>query len=322
MNRSFIFGMMLVAASGTFAADQPVASEVWMALPAKSGEAVDDLFSQPDKWKDARSRVDEVMFSTKENVSDRELKRWLPLAKGWGLKVALRSGIGQGSTKEVFDGLKEKMDRFAKDGGEIDAIVLEKPMWSYVHQRGLTEEKAVEETSGVVAMIEKAYPNVRVGLMESFPQFQLETIEDFVGKVQARITREGGEEKARGLAMFQLEFNWADKSLYAPTYVKWDTLDTMKQFCAKAHLIYGLRFAAAEYPQMREQGLADDMCWFVSTMYQEHEYKTTDGEPLPQYVIMSAESPKAKLLPDDTGYGYTRLVDMFCRRFLPENVRK
>jgi len=140
-----------------------------------------------------------------------------------------------------------------------------------------------------------------------------------VGKVQQGLTE---TDKGGGLNFFQLDFDWADKTLYAPKYVQWTVLNSIKDYCAKEHLIYGLRFAAAEYSQMQKQRLADDQCWYVSTLYQGHEYKATDASPLPQYILMGAENTNAALLPDNSGYSYTRLVNVFCSRFLPNDIRK
>lgn len=93
--------------------------EVWMTPPSfDNGKCFRELFDQPNKWKDARSQVDVLVYADhmlNRQFNDAELQKWFGMVNKWNLKFALEVGAIKewGKTGEAtFKAEKPMWDRF------------------------------------------------------------------------------------------------------------------------------------------------------------------------------------------------------------------
>jgi hypothetical protein len=88
---------------------------------------------------------------------------------------------------------------------------------------------------------------------------------------------------------------------------------------ARSKLPFSLIYWSADYPRMKQLGLADDSTWYVGVMRQGYDYRFVDGAP-DQVVIESWVGAPSRAVPETGDWTFTRSVRDFVQKFVgPKN---
>ena len=305
--------MLFVFASSILHAQVSLSKpEVWMMPP---GCCFRDLFTQPEQWKETRSRVDVIGCADHwlhKQFTDDELRAWLPMLDTWGLKFGLEVGAVKpwGTTgQKTFDIERRMWDRFQSLGGRIYALAMDEPLCCVRQNLKKPDEYAVEETAQFIALVRKNYPDIRVGDIEAYPFIPLADQIAWIDALQARLA----QMKVRGLDFFRLDVDWVHFIVGNPG--SWREVKTLEGACRARKLPFSLIYWAAGFPALQRKGLADDATWYTSIMSQGYDYALVGGSP-DEYVIESWVGAPSRSVPETDEWTFTRSVLDFCRRFV------
>ena len=299
----------------------PAASrpEVWMMPPAApDGSSLRELFEHPDQWAETRSRVDVLGYADhilNKQFTDEQLRTWLPQLGKWNLKRGLEVGAIKpwGTTgRKVFEIQRVAWERFQSLGGKIDSIAMDEPLCCVRRDLKLPDDYAVEETAQFIALVRNNYPDIRIGDIEGYPFLQAPDLIAFLDKLQARLK----ELNVRGLDFFRLDVDWnhfTNGNALLPG--NWRDVKNLEIACRQRKLPFSLIYWPADYPRMRQLGIADDSTWYVGVMRQGYDYLFVGGAP-DQYVIQSWVGAPSRELPENGEWTFTRTVLDFTTKFV------
>ena len=117
----------------------------------------------------------------------------------------------------------------------------------------------------------------------------------------------------RGLDFYRLDVNWV--VFTARNQGSWKEVATLEKYCRGRKLPFSLIYWAADYPQLKRLGLADDSTSYISVMHQGYEYATVKGDP-DQYMLSSWINAPSHSVPETGDSTFTRCVLDFTRRFV------
>jgi hypothetical protein len=292
---------------------------VWMIPPSNNnGSKFRELFeSTPDSWRLTRSKIAGLGYADhwlNSQFTDEELRKWLPQIAKWGLKFGLEVGAVKpwGTTGEKTFGIERKMwDRFIADGGTIDSIAMDEPLAACRDELHLPKEVAIEQTAQFVALVHRNYPKIKIGDIEAYPSFQADELLNFADAVQDRLKQLG----VRGLDFFRLDVDWMHFVVKTEAgRFGWAGVRSVETGLRNRRIPFSLIYWAADYPSLKQQGLATDDTWKASILRQEREYASAGGNP-DEVVIESWLETPAKSTPESDPATFTNSVLEFWRRF-------
>lgn len=313
MNFIKIFSAMMVLLLTTTTYSKP---EVWMTPPGfDNGKCFRELFDQPNRWKDARSKVDVLVYADhvlNRQFTDTELKKWFGMVNKWNIKFALEVGAIKewGTTgKATFNVQKPMWDRFRSLGANIYAIALDEPLIATRHYLKKDDDYALRETADFIARVRKAYPDMLIGDIEPYPSISLKDHMIWIDSLEKRLA----ELKVRGLDFYRLDVDWVGFNIAESG--TWKEMKKLEDYCKARKLKFSMVYWASDYPHLQNIGLADESTWYISIMRQGYDYALVGGAP-DQYVIQSWLETPSKATPDSSGFSFTQSVRDFCRRFV------
>ena len=280
-------GIFVAAACARFSAPAAARPLVWAMPPGNGdGHEIRELFTQPDDWRQARSRIDVLGFADHAlgAFSDAELQAWLPHIRRWGLKLSLEVGAIKkwGPTGALaFAAGRKNWDRFIADGGEINDIAMDEPLRVSIKVLNEDRDYAVAETARFMALVRQAYPAVQIGDIEAYPGFDSREIVSFIDALQAKLRTMG----VRGLDFFSLDVNWVQFDRPGAGG-SWQGVHWLEAECHARGIPFNLIYWAADYPLLKRRGLATTVTWEASIMRQGQAYAAENGAP-DAYVIES-----------------------------------
>lgn len=301
---------------------QPPKPEVWMMPPAApDGRCLRELFTQPDGWRETRSKVNVLGYADhllNKQFTDQELGAWLPLLAQWNLKLGLEVGAVKewGQTgKEAFDKQRPMWERFQKLGGKIHAFAMDEPLCCAKNVLKKDQAYAVEETAQFIALVRQHYPDARIGDIEPYPSVPLAELIAWIDALQSRLK----ELNVRGMDFFRVDVNWVN---FLHDKGSWREVRKLEEACRARKLPFSLIYWAADYPHLERLGRAGDAAWYVSTLRQGHDYALIGGKP-DEYVIESWVGAPSHAVPETTEWTFTKSVLDFCVRFVdtPKTAR-
>ena len=294
----------------------PTAPTVWISPPAShDGLAFRELFTQPNQWKETRPQVD-VLFYTDLNLnkqfSDNELRAWLPTLTRWHIRLALEVGAVKewGTTgAKTFAAERPLWDRIRRLGGDISAIALDEPLTCVRQSLKKPDDYAVQETADYISLVRRYDPRIQIGDIEPYPSIPLADHLWWIGALQKRLAEKG----VRGLNFYRLDVDWVN--FVAGSRGSWPEVKVLEQHCRQDRLPFSLIYWAADYPEIKNRGMADDSTWYVGVMQEGYDYALVGGAP-DQYVIESWVGAPAHSVPETGDWTFIRTVRDFAARFI------
>lgn len=186
--------------------------EVWVSPNIGSRDFL-ELFSNPDAWSTARSRITGIGFSGAHLLADpcstcgeNTLNNFLTVVPGGAfrwlaahqLKIVLEApSVKSFDCQAASTGAQtlQGIGNVAANGGAVAYVAMDEPFISALPPNqafaasmptcNFTVQQTAVAVAGYVARINAAYPNVRVGLIEPYPYFSAKQIESFVTALAA-----------------------------------------------------------------------------------------------------------------------------------------
>jgi len=313
-------GIGLGLAAPAWGAPPAAKPEVWMMPPASAdGRALRELFTHPDDWRATRSRVDVLGYADhllNQQFTEAELRQWLPRLTGWGLKLGLEVGAVKPwavTGRKAFAAQTPAWDRFQTFGGKIYALALDEPLVCAREELKQPAAYAVRETVEFISAVRAKYPDLKIGDIEGYPSSSLADLTNWVGAVETGLKERG----VRGLDFFRVDVDWCHFTIGGRLRPgNWPEVKDLEAFCRRQGIAFSLIYWAADYPRLKELGLADDATWYIGVMRQGNDYAFVGGAP-DQYVIESWVGAPSRAVPEADEWTFTRSVRDFCTQFVP-----
>lgn len=197
----------------------PPTELVWFAPNFGSRDFL-DLFTRPEAWPAARSKIDVFKFYTQSILDEHCLicgpNTFSALVgadafqqlSDWGIGISVEVGAvkewGCTGTDE-FRAASQAVQDIQANGGTVSFLAMDEPyiggeLAADGNSCGFTMEQSAEVTSRFIQMVGAAYPNILVGDIEPYPHFSAAELEAWVGALEAR---------GVSLAYFHLDVDWA-----------------------------------------------------------------------------------------------------------------
>ncbi|MEI6504084.1 MAG: hypothetical protein WCP21_23980 [Armatimonadota bacterium] len=280
----------------------------------ENGRCLRDLFEQPEAWRQTRGVLNALGYADhvlNRQFTDDQLKAWLPRLQEWGLKLELEVGAVKewGPTGErTFNAESPLWDRFQRLGGHVASLAMDEPLCCVRNSLKKPDDYAVQETADFIARVRQRYPQMLIGDIEPCPSIPAPELITWIGALQQRLAEKG----VRGLDFFRLDVDWLH---YVRGHGAWPDVKRLEDYCRSQKLPFSLIYWAADYPELKRRGLADDATWTVGIMRQGNDYANVDGNP-DQYVVESWIGAPSQSVPESGLFTFTRSVLDFARRFV------
>jgi len=278
-----------------------------------------DLFSNPQAWAKARSKIDVFKFYTQNLLDDPcsicgsdilhtfvGVDAFKSLAES-GIATAIEVGAVKewGCTSDVTFGVADTVIRNVEDrGGRVDFLAMDEPLIGggiVVNGStcGYTMEQSAGATAKFIGRVHSAYPNMIVGDIEPYPHFSVAELEAWTDAVVA-----DGQKPA----FFHLDVD-LERVRVEGQPVKAD-LQRLSQFFGDRGIPFGVIFTS----NWRAAG--SDRAYFESTMGWVHTVDDAIGVPA-HLIFQSWQGPApsgANEVPinlpesDPPIYSHTRLI--------------
>ncbi len=316
MKNVFLAAGFFAVASMAGAQNRKIPPQVWIAPPGvENGRSLRAMFENPDEWAKTRSVIDALFYTdlnfTKQ-FKDEELKAWFPKMRDWNLKLAMEVGAIKEWSPEgakTFQKEKPMWERIERLGGKIYAIAMDEPLLCATTKLGKSDEFAVEETANYIEAVRRAYPDILIGDIETYPSMPLERHYWWIETLNKRLA----ERNVRGLDFYRLDVNWVVFSVRNEG--NWQQVRKLEQYCRASNLPFSLIYWAAGYPAFKNRGWAGDDTWYSGIMQQGYDYGMVGGQP-DQYVIESWVGAPSKAVPETGEFTFTRSVFDFVKKFV------
>lgn len=306
----------------------PVPSDLVWFGPNMGSRDYPELFTKPEQWSKARSRIDVFKFYT-QNVleypcaicGDNTLDAFVEAQAfrrltDWGIAIAVEVGAVKewGCTgKEEFRVAKETIQNIRANGGIVTFLDMDEPfiggeLVANGKTCGHTMEQSADVASQFVRQVKAAYPNILVGDTEPYPYFSVTELEQWILALEARGTT---------LAHFHLDVDIENVRVNRRDVVT--DLQTLSQFFQEHQIPFGVIFTS------NWTAAGSNRAYFDSTMGWIRTVNDAIGKP--QHVIFQSWQGPAPSgahefpinLPenDPKDYSHTRLIieglDVFGR---------
>jgi hypothetical protein len=270
-------------------APTPIPSDlVWFA-PNMGSRDYAELFTKPEQWSVARSRIDVFKFYT-QNVleypcaicGDNTLDTFVEAGAfqkltEWGIAIAVEVGAVKewGCTgQEEFRVAKEVIRNVQAHGGTVSLLAMDEPFIGGQlvidgHSCGHNMYQSAKVTSQFIRQVNASFPQILVGDIEPYPYFSVPELEDWL------LTLEN-----RGItpAFFHLDVD-IERVRVEGSNVKAD-LQELSQFLQMHGIPFGVIFTSNWH------AAGSDRAYFDSTMGWIQTVKDAIGKP--QHVIIQS----------------------------------
>ena len=304
-------------------APTPMPSDlVWFA-PNMGSRDYPDLFTEPEQWSIARSRINVFKFYT-QNVleypcaicGDNTLSAFVDVQAfqkltEWGIAISVEVGAVKewGCTgKEEFRVAKEVIENIQANGGTVSILAMDEPfiggqLVTNGHSCGYDMEHGATVTSQFIRQVNASFPYIIVGDIEPYPYFSVPELEDWL------LTLEN-----RGItpAFFHLDVD-IERVRVEGSNVKAD-LQELSQFFQGHGIPFGVIFTSNWHAAGSDRAYFDSTLGWIRTV--------NDAIGKPQHVIIQSwqaapadrENKEIHDVPinlpenDPSAYSHTRLI--------------
>ncbi len=188
-------------------APTPVTSNLVWFGPNMGSTDYPELFTKPEQWSEARSRIDVFKFHSQNLLyydckicGDNNLSAFVPVQafrklSDWGLAT----GIDVGAVKEwgctgtrEFEVTKTAVENVRSHGGSVNFLVMDEPFlggeWAPTGSKpcGFSMEQSADVTAKFMNLVKGTYPDILVGNTEPYPYFSITELEQWIEALEAR----------------------------------------------------------------------------------------------------------------------------------------
>lgn len=301
---------------------RPKEPAIWMMPPPweGNGKCLRQLLTRDAEWAKTRTVVSGIGYwpwLLNVHFSDDEIRALFSKVREWGLPFSFEVPVVKKewpTARETFDQLQGFMKRFAPLGARVDAFSFDEPLYAATRLVGKPEEYAVEQTAAYIADLRKAYPNASVCDIEPYPAVPLSELTSFVEKLQARCAAKG----VRGIDTFRLDVDWGNMNARLPG--SWTDVKKVETFCRARGVRFSLICWAADFPALKERGLANEMTWYVGVMHTAAAFASVGGAP-DELVVESWLHTPSEAVPETSPAAFTRSVLDLAATYAPSGRR-
>lgn len=186
----------------------PASSDlVWFA-PNFGSQGFIELFTHPEQWAEARSRVNVFQFYA-DNVADggpcsicgkNSLEAFIRAdafrkLTDWGIAIGIEYGPiypdWDCTGNAVYSNAGKAIRNIRKNGGTVTFLSMDEPlMYGQLDingkRCGYDVEKTASVTAGYIERLTSAYPNLSVGDIEPYPHFSVAELEEWILALEAQ----------------------------------------------------------------------------------------------------------------------------------------
>jgi hypothetical protein len=180
------------------------AEQVWFA-PNMGSTDYQELFTNPDAWSIARSRIDVFKFYTQNLLPhpcdicrDNILPAFVAVdafrqLAAWEVAVAVEVGAVKpwGCTSDItFAAAREVIENVAANGGQVRLLALDEPRVGGEEVVdglgcGYGMEESARETAAFIRRVRSVYPEIVVGDIQAYPHFPVPEIQRWLEALEA-----------------------------------------------------------------------------------------------------------------------------------------
>lgn len=289
-------------------------------------ESVDvmGLFTQPERWADARQYVrtfsvtDLDLQAPRNRFSPSDLSLIASSLSKWGIDLAFEVGAVKewGCRSETTIATTSvSIDRLVAAGGRVSSLAMDEPLWA--GRRPIPEgcgydlERTAVETIAYMDEMRKRNPGIKVGLIEPWPAIDRPTLITWIARLRA-----GNPDR---LSFFRLDINAAAvrPGPVSASDPNWGEAAAIANYCRTAGIPFSVIIWSAHFsfpiPLNSDERFYHDSLSFGRFVRERLSTLTSGGDDLP---IMSWVPFPRPNLPDNAGYSFTHLVRDSGREFI------
>jgi hypothetical protein len=284
---------------------------------------VDRIFAPGAKWERAKTKVDVFKFYV-DPVRDyppEMLARAVATLRAAGIAIAVEAGGLRGFQ---CDGRKmanlelRKLEALFRAGGRLDFLVLDAPFGYSLATGsrgncGYTPERAVRELVAYVETVRARLPEVRIGIIEPVPWYEVEEYGTSLPNVRwgdlleiLALLLDALEERGERLDFFHADSPYSYNERLRDRE-GWEKLRTVQEFVQARGVRFGLIYNTAM------GGGSSDRQFFVETMRGLARFEQAGGEP-DDFVVQTWYRHPEEVLPENKTYTFFYLVNKFADR--------
>jgi hypothetical protein len=279
-----------------------------------------ELFTKPDQWSVARSRINVFKFYTHNVLSlpcpacgDNTLGTFVDVQAfqkltDWGIAISVEVGAVKhwGCTgEEEFHAAEDAIQNIRANGGAVTFLAMDEPfiggeMVIDGDTCGYTMEQSATATSQFIKQVKAAYPHIIVGDIEPYPYFSVPELEEWIVAL---------EDRGAPPEFFHLDVDVERVRVERQDIIA--DLQTLSQFCQEHRIPFGVIFTS------NWNAAGSNRAYFESTM--EWIRTINDAIGKPQHMIFQSwQGPAANAvhevpinLPqnDPSEYSHVRLIN-------------
>jgi len=270
----------------------PIPSDLVWFGPNMGSSDYAELFTSPNQWLYARSRIDVFKFHV-QNVldspcdicGDNTLDKFVEAGAfkkltQWGMPIAVDVGAIKewGCTgDDGFRVVKEVVNNIRSNGGDVTFLVMDEPyLGGQIHINntscGYTMEQTADATAHFMKLVKAEYPKIVVGLTEPYPYFSADELQEWVLALKARGTAP---------AFFHIDVNMLEGGRRLENWRVTSDLQQLNQFFHQQAIPFGVIFTSNT-----KWDAKSNRVYFDATMDWLHLVNDAIGRP--QHVVFNS----------------------------------
>lgn len=259
----------------------PKRPQVWM-MPSPwpgNGASMKELLTREGEWAQTRALVNGFGYWPSllyVHFSDAEIRTFFEKAHAWKLPVNIEVEVLKKeypTARKALDHLEDCIKRFRPLGFHADLFSFDEPFYNAKHVMSMPDADAVREVVEFMRSLQATYQGARTCLIEPYPAFAKDDILAAVGKLQAACRLAG----IKGIDTLRLDVDWCAMGNWLMG--SWREVKQIEDACHKLGIRFSLICWAADYPMLKEKGLATDLTWYVGAMHTYSAYIAAGGAP-------------------------------------------
>jgi hypothetical protein len=300
-------------------APTPVPPDLTWFAPNMGSRDYPELFTKPEQWSAARSRINVFKFYT-QNVlpdpcpicGDNTLGTFVGVQAfqrltDWGIAIAVEVGAVKpwGCTSDITFGVTKQVIRNVQiHGGTVTFLAMDEPRVGGEEIAGgltcgYTMLESMEQTAEFIKRVRAAYPQIIVGDIQAYPHFSPAEIQEWILAL---------EDRGATPAFLHMDIDIERVRVERQDVI--GDLQTLNQFCQEHSIPFGVIFTSNWH------AAGSNRTYYESTM--EWVRTVNDAIGKPQHVIFQSwqgpasngvhEVPDNLPQNDPSDYSHTRLI--------------
>jgi len=319
-----------------------------------NGQSLRDMINRGDEWKETRKHIAGVgywPYLLNQFHSDEEIREFFAKLREWdlgfGFEVVVVKGPGWihlEDPKSTLDA-KSAFAMFQKFAPRFQSLGMNRVDWismesSFIAARtgipiaqipdarpielfGTVKNDpdaarqlayGVEETVSYMAMMRKAYPGTKLGLIEPHPALSLDELKTAVLGIQKGCAELG----IKGLEFFRLDLDWARLERENRP---WGDVKTIEDMFEENGIPFSVIFWASDWPHKNQAGTDTPATWREGVLHCAKKYREAGGTPA-EIIIADWNWTTAPSVPDSDPDTFTGSSLEYFKAFPPASWRE